>query len=213
MRKFTNADSLVCLFDNFIKTLNGDLAGSGRENPANVINSSDLSIEDFSYSGKLMRVNHSGEVAAQALYQGQLFFENIQSSRSYLLRAAVEEADHLRWTSAQLEKLHSHESYLNSFWYVGAFFLGLTAGFSGKKKSLGFLAETERQVAEHLSGHLTLIPENDISSRLIIKSMLADETEHANWAENSKDFIELPTWLRVLMRQGAKVMIFFSYRL
>jgi ubiquinone biosynthesis monooxygenase Coq7 len=159
-----------------------------------------------------MRVNHSGEVAAQALYQGQLVFEKDLNLIKYFLKASDEEADHLRWTSSQLTKLDSHESYFNVLWYIGAFFVGATASLTGEK-SIGFLAETERQVADHLSGHLSRLPKNDKSSRLVLESMLNDETEHASWAENSKDFKELPDKLKNLMQAGSKVMIFISHKI
>jgi len=210
LREENNSDHLIGLIDNFVKTVSGGLTGTGRANPGDSVKNSPLTPSESQYSAKLMRVNHSGEVAAQALYQGQLFFEKDSQLVEYLSNAANEEADHLIWTSSQLKKLSSHESYFNSLWYFGAFFLGVFASVSGKRYSTSFLAETENQVAEHLRGHLSIIPLKDKSSILVIESMLEDETAHANWAKNSGSFKELPNILKSLMGNGAKIMIYFS---
>ncbi len=213
MRKISRFDSTLSIFDNFLKTISSSLSGTGRKISVDNITNPDMTVHEREKSGSLMRVNHAGEVAAQALYQGQLVFEKDPQTINYLSNASDEEADHLIWTSAQLKRLNSKESYLNVLWYSGAFMLGLAASLSGAKNSMSFLAETERQVAIHLEGHMEKLPENDIASRQIVQAMLADETAHANWAENSKDFSELPKLLKSLMRRGAGIMIFFSKRI
>jgi ubiquinone biosynthesis monooxygenase Coq7 len=213
MRNFSSTDSVICLFDNFLKTLSGNLSGTGRRNPGDYITGKDLSKAEKLLSGKLMRVNHAGEVAAQALYQGQLLFEKNSHTVDYFNKAAEEEADHLIWTSSEIKKLDSHESYLNSLWYLGAFLLGVSASLSGEKKSLGFLAETERQVANHLSNHLKILPDTDKSSRLVVETMLQDETKHALWAEQSEGFTKLPKVFKNYMQRGAKIMVSFSHKI
>ncbi len=213
MIKIDKYDSIICSLDNFLKTVFGNLSGTGRKNPGDNIDITDLTTEEKIISSELMRINHAGEVAAQALYQGQMLFEKNNTMVDYFTRAAEEEADHLNWTSSQISKFDSHESYLNTLWYGGAFLLGIAASLSGEKKSLGFLAETERQVEEHLLGHLKVIPENDKSSRLVVEAMLKDEAEHAEWAENSKNYVKLPMLLKKFMKQGAKTMIFFSKKI
>ena len=213
MIKINKTDSIICSLDNFLKTVYGNLSGTGRKNPGDKADITDLTIQEKKISASLMRVNHAGEVAAQALYQGQMLFEKNRDMVMYFSKAAEEEADHLNWTSYQIDKLDSHKSYLNFIWYSGAFLLGASAALSGEKKSLGFLAETERQVEEHLQGHLKVFPKNDKSSRLVIEEMLRDEAEHADWAENSKNFVELPKTLKKFMKQGAKLMVFVSQRI
>jgi ubiquinone biosynthesis monooxygenase Coq7 len=215
MRIFNNTDKFFMVFDNFIKTNFGGLSGSGRKNPALEFykNSNLLNDKQKNLSQNLMRVNHSGEVAAQALYQGQMLLENDVILINYLKEAANEEADHLSWTSEQLDFLESKKSFFNPLWYGGAFFLGvLSRGFS-KSTSMGFLAETERQVVSHLEEHLKSFPVNDIASNEILKKMLIDESTHADWAENSDNYIELPIIIKSFMRIGSKVMIVISQKI
>ena len=131
-----------------------------------------------------MRINHSGEVAAQGLYQGQLFFETDPAMRNYLEKAAKEEADHLMWTEEYLAAKGAKKSYLNPIWYLGSFGLAVFMQLQGQKKSKSFLAETERQVQTHLEKHLDIFPSEDNQARAILKKMYEDEGEHANWAEN-----------------------------
>ena len=213
MIKINHSDQFICLFDNFLKTISGSLSGTGRKNPGDSVQSKDMTSKEFRLSGKLMRVNHAGEVAAQGLYQGQLLFEKNENMVNYFHKAAEEEADHLIWTSSQVAKLNSRESCLNSLWYWGAFMLGLGASLSGNEKSLGFLAETERQVANHLDSNLKILPKNDESSIMIVQTMLHDETEHALWAENSDNFVKLSKLLKNFMKNGAKIMISCSQRI
>ena len=160
-----------------------------------------------------MRVNHSGEVAAQALYQGQSLVENNKEMLTYLKTAANEEADHLLWTNDRLKTLNTNPSFLNPLWYGGAFVLGVFSRSFGTKISVGFLAETERQVENHLNNHLQIFPKKDLYSIFILKTMLEDEVEHANWAENSKNYTALPFVVKNFMKVGSKIMISFSKKI
>jgi len=163
-------------------------------------------------SAALMRVNHVGEVCAQALYQGQALTSRSKDVREKMNHAAEEEIDHLNWCYQRLEELDSHTSHLNPFWYIGSFTLGLGAGIAGDKWSLGFLAETERQVVEHLESHLELLPEEDLVSRAVVKQMAIDEAQHAEMAEQS-GASELPKPIKDLMRATARVMTTLSERI
>ena len=207
---FTFLDKLLCIGDNFLKTNFGGIKGSGRK----VFSEQDnfkvletLNISDASKAGSLMRVNHSGEVAAQALYQGQMLVETDREVNRYLLTAANEEADHLNWTSERLNSLNTKPSYLNPVWYSGALMLGLFARLMGKTTSIGFLAETERQVETHLRKHLEIFPKTDKLSIAVLETMLADETKHAEWAEGSSHHESLPIFMKKSMALGSKIMI------
>ena len=168
-------------------------------------------------SGKLMRINHSGEVAAQGLYQGQLFFETNPSMRDYLERAAREEADHLIWTEEYLAAKGARKSYLNPIWYLGSFGLAVFMQLQGQKKSKSFLAETERQVQTHLEKHLDIFPSEDNQARVILEKMYEDEGEHASWAENDSSgedvTEELSKFEKRAMEVMSKVMIETSRRI
>ena len=189
LRRTNKLDVIIGVFDNFLKTNFGGLVGSGRKNPAVNLTATRekeylYSVESSKKSGDLMRINHSGEVAAQGLYQGQLFFESDASLRDYLEQAAKEEADHLTWTAEYLAAKSTKKSYLNPIWYFGSFGLGVLMQLQGKRKSKAFLAETERQVQAHLEKHLAMFPAEDSQAREILKRMYEDEGEHASWAEN-----------------------------
>ena len=207
MIKLNQLDKLVVAFDNFFKTNFDGITGSGRPNPSNESVNCNLDNLEKRQSGSLMRVNHSGEVAAQALYQGQSLIENNSEIVNYLQNAAVEEADHLIWTRNRLKTLGSNPSVLNPIWYGGAFFLGIISRSFGTKVSVGFLAETERQVEAHLRNHLQIFPKNDLESIKILETMLNDEVEHAKWAESSNNFSELPYPIKISMKIGSMIMI------
>lgn len=163
-------------------------------------------------SASLMRVNHVGEVCAQALYQGQALTSRSSEVREKMNEAAQEEIDHLNWCYQRIEQLDSHTSYLNPVWYIGSFALGLGAGLAGDKWSLGFLAETERQVVAHLESHLDRLPEEDIISRAIVTQMAEDEAKHAEMAvENGA--AELPTFIKKAMTATAGFMTQLSERI
>jgi 3-demethoxyubiquinol 3-hydroxylase len=156
-------------------------------------------------SGSLMRVNHVGEVCAQALYSAQALATRNDSLRNQFEHAAAEEGDHLAWTRRRLNELGARPSLLNPIWYAGSFGIGLLAGRAGDAVSLGFMAETERQVEQHLAGHLERLPANDSASRAIVRQMKADEAAHAAAAQRSGG-AALPAPIRWLMRTAAKVM-------
>jgi 3-demethoxyubiquinol 3-hydroxylase len=156
-------------------------------------------------SGALMRVNHVGEVCAQALYNAQALTTRDAALRGQFERAAREEADHLAWTEQRLDELRSRPSLLNPVWYAGAFAIGLLAGRSGDAVSLGFVVETERQVEQHLESHLDRLPSGDLASQAIVSAMKDDEAQHASDAQ-SAGAAELPLPVRWAMRAAARVM-------
>ena len=156
-------------------------------------------------SGALMRVNHVGEVCAQALYAAQAITARTPALQQQLRAAARDETDHLAWCESRLAALGDRPSLLNPLWYAGAFVVGLAAGRAGDARSLGFLAETERQVGQHLQGHLQRLPAADVESRAVVAQMLSDETRHADAAEQA-GAAPLPTSVAWLMRRAARVM-------
>ena len=158
-----------------------------------------------------MRVNHVGEVCAQALYQAQALTARSPQLREQLRQAAREEADHLAWTQARLHELGDRPSLLNPLWYAGSFAIGLAAGRLGDAASLGFVVETERQVERHLASHLERLPADDLASRAIVEQMKIDETRHADAAENA-GAVPMPAPARWLMRAAAKVMTTVAHR-
>jgi ubiquinone biosynthesis monooxygenase Coq7 len=158
-----------------------------------------------------MRVNHAGEIAAQALYHSQALFARDPETRGFLQQAAREEADHLAWCDQRLKELGSRPSVLTPLWYAGSFAIGALAGLLGDRASLGFVAETERQVEGHLRGHLDRLPAEDQRTRAIVEAMKHDEATHANHA-SAAGAAELPGPIRELMRATAKVMTTTAYR-
>ncbi len=161
-------------------------------------------------SVRLMRVNHAGEVAAQALYHGQALMAKNVVTRDWLLDAAQEEADHLAWCEQRLTELGSRPSLLNPFWYAGSFAIGAIAAAASDRVSLGFVAETERQVETHLSDHLERLPDDDARSRAILETMRADEVRHGARAQAAGG-VELPAPVRFLMRHASRVMTRTAY--
>ena len=219
-RKKNSLDFAINVVDNFLKTNFGGLIGSGRKNPALglvAIDEKERLSSSQDLSGKLMRINHSGEVAAQGLYQGQLFLETDPSMRDYLEKAAGEEADHLMWTEEYLAAKGTKKSYLNPIWYLGSFGLAVFMQLQGQKKSKSFLAETERQVQMHLEKHLDIFPNEDNQAQAILRKMYEDEGEHANWAESDSSGNEVREELSKLekrvMKFMSKVMIETSRRI
>lgn len=181
-----------------------------RRNPASLVEEGELTTEEQRHAAGLMRVNHVGEVCAQALYQGQALTADLQNTRVAMQQAAAEEKDHLDWCAERLNELNSHASYLNPIWYVGAYSLGLIAGACGDKWSLGFVAETENQVVQHLESHQKQLPSNDHKSRAIVMQMKIDEAEHARQAKIA-GAAELPQPIKTLMRFSAAVMTKTAY--
>ncbi|MEO6624334.1 MAG: 2-polyprenyl-3-methyl-6-methoxy-1,4-benzoquinone monooxygenase [Burkholderiaceae bacterium] len=174
--------------------------------------STELSQTEKAHAGALMRVNHVGEVCAQALYASQALATRNPELRVRYERASAEEADHLAWTRQRLDELGARPSMFNPLWYAGAFGLGLLAGRLGDRVSLGFVVETERQVEAHLQGHMNTLPAGDHASRAIVAQMQADEAEHASQARHA-GAIELPGPVQELMRAAAKVMTTVAHRI
>jgi len=170
-----------------------------------------LSADDKRESAALMRVNHAGEVAAQALYHAQALFARDPEVRDFMLHAAREETDHLAWCETRLKELGARPSVLNPLWYAGSFGIGAVAALLGDKASLGFVAETERQVEGHLKSHLDQLPAEDQRSRAIVEAMCHDEAGHGRQAE-SAGAAHLPGPIRELMRRTARVMTHTAYR-
>ena len=157
-----------------------------------------------------MRVNHSGEVAAQALYQGQAAVASSPTTRAALSEAAREETDHLAWCASRIQELGGRTSLLNPLWYAGSFAIGALAGLAGDRTSLGFVAETERQVVEHLEGHLHRLPQADARTRAIVQQMSADEERHGHNALSAGG-TALPAVARALMKATARIMTRTAY--
>ena len=200
-------DRLLCTLDQALRTLFATPSGS---RPLPVVaeeqqSAALLSDPEKRQAGALMRVNHVGEVCAQALYSAQALVTQDPALRKRYEAAAHEETDHLAWTRARLDQLDARPSLLNPLWYAGAFGLGLLAGRLGDPVSLGFVVETERQVEQHLDGHLERLPQPDIASRAIVRQMKDDEARHALQAQ-AAGAAELPWPVRQLMRAAAKVM-------
>ena len=170
-----------------------------------------LSPDDRRESAALMRVNHAGEVAAQALYHAQALFARNAKVREFMLHAAREETDHLAWCETRLKELGARPSVLNPLWYAGSFGIGALAALLGDRASLGFVAETERQVEGHLKGHLERLPPDDLRSRTIVEAMCHDEVGHGREAQ-SAGAASLPGPVRELMRRTASIMTHTSYR-
>jgi 3-demethoxyubiquinol 3-hydroxylase len=171
-----------------------------------------LSPDDKRESAALMRVNHAGEVAAQALYHAQALFARDPKVREFMLQAARDETDHLAWCESRLKELGARPSVLNPLWYAGSFGIGTLAALFGDRTSLGFVAETERQVESHLKSHLDRLPAEDQRSRAIVEAMCHDEVGHGQQAQ-SAGAASLPGPVRELMRRTASVMTHTSYRL
>lgn len=203
-------DRTIVRFDRCIKTFWGLPEGTARPNPAEHIIETPLSIAEKAKSAGLMRVNHAGEVCAQALYLGQAFGTQNQSLKTTFFEAAREENDHLTWCKKRLDALGSHTSYLNPFWYSGSFILGAFASRCGDGWSLGFLEETEKQVVEHLKGHLSRLSPDDHASHAIIGQMIQDEAKHATTAVRL-GALPLPRRIRFAMNKMAKIMTNIAY--
>jgi ubiquinone biosynthesis monooxygenase Coq7 len=210
MRHYTFLDKLCLQFDQGLRTLSGIIETTPRTNPAAKIAEPELTDKEQQHAAALMRVNHVGEICAQALYQGQALTARSDAVKQNMQHAASEENDHLAWCATRVQELNSHVSYLNPLWYVGSFAMGAIAGIAGDKWSLGFVVETERQVEAHLAEHLEKLPEHDIKSRAIVAQMKIDEAQHAVMAQE-QGAAELPEWIKTIMRCNAKVMTTTAY--
>ncbi len=186
---------------------------ASRPNPSSKVESQDLSPEERQLSGALMRVNHVGEVCAQALYSAQALATKDQKLVAQFKQASIEESDHLAWTQERIKDLDTHTSYLNPLWYVGAFALGYAVAKIGKEPvSLGFVMETEKQVEAHLASHMERLPHADLKSRAIVTQMKVDEAKHAKEAMRAGG-VDLPTPFKALMKLSAKVMTTVAHRI
>jgi len=209
-RVMSPLDRLLASADNLLKTLASQPAAA-RPNPAAYVAEAALTDEQRRHAGGLMRVNHAGEVAAQALYHGQAMLARDAATAAQFARAAREEGDHLAWCRERLAELGESPSRLDPLWYVGAFVTGAAAALAGDRLSLGFVEETEKQVVEHLHGHLRRLPDEDARSRAILNAMAADEAAHGD-AARAAGAARLPAGVRRAMRSGARLMTTTAYR-
>lgn len=204
-----NIDELISGVDKVVRVVSG-VASASRPNPAAKIADGQLDDAERRRSAGLMRVNHVGEVCAQALYDAQGAFAKNDALRRQFRQAGREEEDHLAWTAQRLQELGSRVSLLNPFWYAGAYALGAVAARIGDAHSLGFVVETERQVEAHLASHLNLLPLSDEKSRAIVEQMRVDEIEHGAAAQ-AMGAAETPAPVQAAMRAMAKVMTTTAY--
>ena len=205
----TRLDRLIAEFDRALRTVSS-VADASRVSPAEALPEAELNAQDRRHAAALMRVNHVGEVCAQALYQGQALTARDPHARQALERAASEEEDHLAWSAQRIAELGGRTSLLNPLWYAGAFTIGTIAGALGDRWNLGFLAETERQVEEHLSGHLQRLPQADSRTRVVVEAMRADEAQHRDTALEM-GAAELPRPVKRAMRLASGFMTRIAY--
>ena len=203
-------DRVIVQFDRALRAVAG-VHHAARPSPAETVDAAELGETDREHAAALMRVNHVGEVCAQALYQGQALTARDAKSREALQRAAREEEDHLAWSAERIRELGGRPSFLNPVWYAGSLAVGAAAGALGDRWSLAFLAETERQVEEHLTGHLRALPAQDARTRALVEGMRADEAKHRATAL-ALGAAELPWPARAAMRIASKVMTTVAYR-
>jgi 3-demethoxyubiquinol 3-hydroxylase len=205
-----SVERLIGEFDRALRAVAGVVRAT-RPSPAADVAEHDLQAATRRHAAALMRVNHVGEVCAQALYHGQSLTARNADARQALERAAREEEDHLAWSAERIRELGGRRSLLNPLWYAGSFAIGAAAGALGDRWNLAFLAETERQVEEHLTGHLEALPAEDGRTRAVVEAMRADEARHRNMAVEL-GAAELPQPVRLAMRLASKVMTTVAYR-
>lgn len=210
-RNLSRLDRALSEFERALGAAFGAAPESMRPSPASGLAEADLSADERRHGAGLMRVNHAGEVCAQALYSGQAAFARDEATRARLLAAAAEETDHLVWCGERLDALHSAPSRLNPLWYAGSFAIGASAALVSDKVSLGFVVETERQVEAHLGEHLQKLPAADARSRAVVAQMQADEARHGTQAQAAGG-IDLPPPIPSLMRFASAVMKAVAYR-
>lgn len=209
-RNLSPADRVLIEAQRAVHSLLGRPAAE-RPNPAGSEGDLVLDESERRHAAGLMRINHVGEICAQALYSGQAAVARDEATRADLLAAAAEETDHLAWCADRLDELDSRPSLLNPVWYAGSYAIGMLAGLRGDGWNLGFVVETERQVEAHLEEHLQTLPEGDLRSRAILRQMKADEARHAEHAEQSGARV-LPEPVPALMAAASKVMKAVAYR-
>lgn len=211
-RQLTKTDQFLTQFDQGLRTLLGNAPSPQRSSPAAAIDDPQLSEEERRHAIGLMRVNHAGEVCAQALYQGQALTAKLPEVSEQMEHAAEEEVDHLAWCEQRIHELGGRTSALNPVWYAMSFGIGAGAGLISDKLSLGFVAATEDQVCDHLQKHLQELPANDTKSRAIVEEMLVDEARHAETALEAGGH-RFPTPVKKLMTLVSSAMTSSSYRL
>jgi len=209
-RTSSKLDELISACDDALRTVFGPPPRAKRASPAETVSDANLDVHERELAARLMRVNHTGEVCAQALYQGQALTARLPEVRDKMEQAAEEENDHLAWTQARIDELGGHSSYLNVLWYAGSFTIGALAGLVGDKWSLGFVAETERQVVKHLSDHSQRVPQRDQKSRVILDQMRDDEERHATVAI-AAGAIRLPRPIKAAMQLTSNIMTRTAY--
>ena len=209
-RHYNLFDRLIIEADKAVTTVFGQPETTTRSIPSKGLPENELDFKQQQLSTRLMRINHAGEVSAQALYQGQALTAKLPEVRTAMEQAALEENDHLMWCQQRVEEFGGHTSLLNPLWYAGSFAMGAIAGKIGDKWSLGFVAETEKQVVKHLDEHLEQLSEDDVKSRAILEQMKVDELHHGTMALEAGG-AELPKPVKVLMGAMSKVMTKSSY--
>lgn len=210
-RRLTQIDRFLSEVEHALRTAVASSSHAARRpNPAAASPAGELTEAERVEAGRLMRVNHAGEIAAQALYQGQAFMARGPEVRQAMGQAAAEEIDHLAWCEQRLKELDTPVSKLDPLWYLGSFAIGAFAGLVGDRESLGFVGETEKQVVEHLSGHLERLPEQDQKSRAILEQMREDEAQHGKQAERAGG-MPMPAPVRLFMKLTSKVMTSTAY--
>ena len=211
-RRLSLVDKLITEVDSVMRTVTNRGNSAGRPSPSEGHTDAELSEQERQHVAGLMRVNHTGEVCAQALYQGQALTAKLPSVREDMQEAAAEEVDHLVWCEQRLRELGSHTSYLNPAWYGMSFAMGAIAGAIGDKVSLGFVAATEERVCNHLRDHLQQLPDEDRKSQLILQQMLEDEQRHGENALQAGG-TDFPRPVKDAMTTVSKVMTRASYRI
>jgi ubiquinone biosynthesis monooxygenase Coq7 len=212
MRSLSPIDIFIGHVDNALKTLAPNAATATRPSPAYTTAHCELNEQQQKHSSGLMRINHTGEVCAQALYQGQSLTARLPEVREAMEEAAEEEIDHLVWCEQRLTELNSHTSFLNPAFYAMSYSVGAIAGALGDKWSLGFVAATENQVCQHLTEHMIELPKQDLRSRAILEEMYKDELQHASQALEAGGAV-FPGWVQKGMTVLSKVMTKSSYRI
>lgn len=211
-RNYSKLDRFIASIDDALRISTGDAPEPFRENPAGDLAAADLDEDDRRHVAGLMRINHTGEICAQALYAGQAATAHHDATREAMQLAADEEIDHLSWCEDRLKELDSRPSVLNPLWYAGSFAIGAVAGIAGDDWSLGFVKETENQVEAHLQDHLEKLPEGDTRSQAILDQMKEDEAKHADMAVEA-GARDLPPPIRRAMTFTADIMKALAYRI
>jgi ubiquinone biosynthesis monooxygenase Coq7 len=210
-RTLSTIDLVLAEIDHALRTVSAGSPGGSAPSPADAVPEAELNAAEQRHAAGLMRINHSGEVCAQALYRGQALTANSAATRSAMKAAAREEEDNLDWCQKRLDDLDAHPTRLNPLWYAASFALGAGAGLVGDRLGLGFVAATEDQVCEHLRDHLDRLPDQDDRSRALVTRMLADEAAHAHRARRAGALI-FPGPVKAAMTLASRLMTALSYR-